>query len=88
MSQIKRVMMLCLENDLIGDGWYALEVAQTLREFADSIECYRAGRRTCELFVSSRGTRVTTIAGMFEGEPKPTAGPPEPIFPSQRVAGE
>ena len=88
MDTIKRVWMITLENDVIGDGFFALEVAQTLREFADSIEGFRAGNVACEHYLSERGTRLTMLAGACEGTPKPTVGPPEPVFPSGRtIAG-
>lgn len=85
MSQIKRVEMLCLENDVIGDGYFALEVAQTLREYADALEQCQLGNRACDVFISPRGTRVTVIGATYEGEPKRIAGLPTPTLRQGRA---
>lgn len=73
MSQIRRVEMLCLENDVIGDGYFTMEVAQTLREYADALEKCQLGNRACDVFISARGTRVTAIGASYEGAPKTIA---------------
>lgn len=85
MSQIKRVEMLCLENDVIGDGYFVMEVAQTLREYADALERCQLGNRACDVFISPRGTRVTAIGATYEGAPKTIAELPEPSSRQDRA---
>lgn len=64
----KRILVLYLENEEIGDGFFATEVALTLREYADMIDAGKASRNGCEIQEGARGTRLTAIGVAWNGE--------------------
>lgn len=71
----KRIVVLYLENEEIGDGFFATEVALTLREYADMIDAGTASRNGCEIQEGARGTRLTAIGVAWNGERIPIESP-------------
>ena len=68
LANYTRSLSLHMENAHIGDGPFNLEIAQTLRNYADAIERGEAGSRSLEVFENERGTRVTAISAAGGGE--------------------
>ena len=68
MSEHRRIAVLYLENETIGDGFFASEVARTLREYANAIDAGKAGRHGCEIQEGEQGTRLTAIGVAWNGE--------------------
>lgn len=59
---IKRRVVLSVENEQIGDGYFGAEVAKTLREIASMIDAGTAGRHANEAYRGVRGTLVLMSA--------------------------
>lgn len=66
-----RACSIHMENETIGDGYFAAEIAKSLREYADMIEKNEAGFDAAEWFVSKGGTRVFLLAGAWSGQKIP-----------------
>ncbi len=64
-SPLIRTECIHLENDTIGDGYFVLEVAKTLRQYADMLESGKAGHREVDTFVSPGGTRLFAIGAAW-----------------------
>ena len=66
-ERFTRVLMIHLENTVIGDGFFAPEVASTLREYAGLIDAGEKGRRSGETYESTGGTRLTAVGAGLNG---------------------
>lgn len=60
-SPLIRTVWIHLENDKIGDDFFTLEVAKTLRLYADMLESGKAGNTEVDKFVSPGDTRLFSI---------------------------
>lgn len=87
MEKHKNIAALYIENDEIGDGFFAPEVARTLREYADMVDKHIAGRRGCELYEGPRRTRLTIIARSWYEQQilRQTPGSPSPPVSDERT---
>ena len=63
MNENKRIAVLYIENETIGDGFFAVEIVNTLREYADMVDRGEAGHLQCEEYIGPRGTKLSIIAG-------------------------
>ena len=72
----KRLVVLYIENEVIGDGDMSEEVMHTVREYANQLEAGTAGRYRCEVSDGPRGTRLTAIGVAWSGERIPLPPPP------------
>ena len=68
----KKMAAIFLENDNFPSGKaFVFEIAQALREYADSLEsCEKgtAGSHSPEIFNSSGGTQIKSIVGSWTGD--------------------
>lgn len=80
MEHKKRVVMLIVENDVVGDRLFFPEVAQTLREYADELDACRVGNGACDVMVNPRGTRIISLGSSFDGPPIAFGAPTSPSF--------
>lgn len=73
-----RRRMIWIENDQIGDGYFAPLLAEALREYAGFVEGDYPVKHQPEVFVASNGTRITGFSGTWLGDEVHPAGPPTP----------
>ena len=69
-----RVATIHLENTEIQSGMWSLEIAKTLREYAEAVENGDAGQNATAIFDSNGGTKMTIIAGTWIGRKSPELG--------------
>lgn len=85
-----RIAVLHLQNDVIGDDWFAPELSKTLREYADMIDRNEAGIAACEKYEGPRGTKLMVIAATWHGIQDPQSAPLSqhlPAFDHREEAG-
>ena len=68
---LKRVLVVYIENDTIGDGLFFTEAADALREYVDMVNTGVAGRERCEIYEGPRGTKLTAIGVAWNGAQLP-----------------
>jgi hypothetical protein len=69
MHNLKWIVSLQAENEVVGDGIFFTELAKTLRGYAELLDSGKCGQAPCETFVSDGGTRLTVIAECYSGQP-------------------
>jgi hypothetical protein len=73
---IARRLVMFIENDTIGDGYWNPTIVKSLREYANLVEKGKAGHTSPEVYESPNGNKITTISGTWLGELLPYEGPP------------
>lgn len=67
-SIIARRIIIYIENDTIGDGYWVPTVAQSLQEYASMIVRKLAGNDMPEVHEAPNGNKLTVIGGTWLGE--------------------
>lgn len=75
MEKSKRYLSIILEKEA-SSTLFSLEAAKALREYADMVESWVAGRNSCETYTSADGVKLTAIGARWSGEELPLEKPP------------
>lgn len=71
MEKPRRYLSILLEGQEPPDNLFCLEAAKALREYADMVDAWVAGRDACETYTSTNGVKITAIGARWSGAELP-----------------